>query len=59
MASYPASFSLRSSGKGTYEITRQVAEVVCTTAMGLGVWGKGSPKITSTTPRRVEASITG
>ena len=24
MATYPASFSLRSSGKGTYEITRQI-----------------------------------
>ena len=36
MASYPASFSLRSSGKGTYEITRQIAEVVAESGIQTG-----------------------
>jgi secondary thiamine-phosphate synthase enzyme len=36
MANHPASFSLRTSGKGTYEITRQVAEVVSESGVKTG-----------------------
>jgi secondary thiamine-phosphate synthase enzyme len=36
MATYPDSFSLRSSGKGTYEITRQIAEVVSESGIHTG-----------------------
>jgi len=36
MATYQASFSLRSSGKGTYEITRQIAGVVADSGIQTG-----------------------
>ena len=36
MANHPASLSLRTSGKGTYEITRQVAEVVSESGVKTG-----------------------
>lgn len=36
MASHPASFSISTSGKGTYEITRQVEEVVAESGIQTG-----------------------
>ena len=36
MATYPASFSLRSSGKGTYEITRQISGDVAESGIQTG-----------------------
>lgn len=36
MANHPASFSVRTSGKGTYEITRQVADAVSESGIQTG-----------------------
>ncbi|MGC6426567.1 MAG: secondary thiamine-phosphate synthase enzyme YjbQ [Akkermansiaceae bacterium] len=36
MAVFPASFSVRTSGKGTYELTRQVADVVAESGIQAG-----------------------
>ncbi len=36
MANYPASFSLRTSGKGTYEITRQVSTIAAESGIQTG-----------------------
>lgn len=36
MATHPASFSVRTSGKGTYEITRQVEEIVAESGIQTG-----------------------
>ncbi|MDA7538146.1 secondary thiamine-phosphate synthase enzyme YjbQ [Akkermansiaceae bacterium] len=36
MANHPASFSVRTSGKGTYEITRQITDVVSESGINTG-----------------------
>ncbi|MDB4525734.1 secondary thiamine-phosphate synthase enzyme YjbQ, partial [Akkermansiaceae bacterium] len=36
MANHPANFSVRTSGKGTYEITRQITDVVSESGINTG-----------------------